>query len=100
MARKPPDKGLLDDSHIFLHPVRHRLMEPLAEKLMNINALSIALGMERKLVAYHLFALEDCGLVTSRYAISVEPRAKGKAIRLYRVTDMAADVKAMLKKAL
>jgi F420-dependent methylenetetrahydromethanopterin dehydrogenase len=38
--------------------------------------------------------------VTSKYEISEEPRAKGKAIRVYTMTDKVADVKAKLKKGL
>ncbi len=87
MARKPVDEELLEDSHIFLHPIRYRLMELIAEKPVHINALSKALTMERRLVSYHHAALEDRGFVTSKYEISEEPRAKGKAIRLYTVTD-------------
>ena len=34
------------------------------------------------------------------YAISEGPRAKGKAIRLYTVTDKVAEVRAKLKKGI
>ena len=88
---------LLDDSRTFLHPVGCRILELLAEKLMNLNALSIALNMERQLVAYHLFTLEDCGFVKSRYALLQADKAKGKALRVYTATDKVADVRAKLK---
>ncbi len=100
MGKKPMEDELLEDSHIFLHPVRYRLLELLEEQPRHINALAKALGMERRLVSYHLTTLEDKGFVTSKYEISEEPKAKGKAIRLYRVTDKAADVRAKLKKAI
>jgi DNA-binding transcriptional ArsR family regulator len=61
MKREPLEDELLEDSHIFLHPVRYRLLELLAEKPMHINALSSALGMERRLVTYHLMTLEEEG---------------------------------------
>ena len=91
---------LWDDSRTLLHPVRCRILELLAEKLMNLNALSIALNMERQLVAYHLFALEDCGFVKSRYALLQADKTKGKALRVYTLTDKLAEVKAKLKKEL
>ena len=91
---------LWDDSRTFLHPVRCRILELLAEKLMNLNAISLALNLERRLVAHHLFTLEDCGFVKSRYAILQQDKAKGKAIRLYTVTNKLADVRAKLKKGL
>ena len=91
---------LSDDSRTFLHPVRCRILELLAEKLMNIDALSIALNMERRLVAHHLFTLDDCGFVKSRYAILQQDKAKVKVLRVYTVTDKVAEVKAKLKKEL
>ena len=83
---------LWDDSHPFLHPVGRRIMELLAEKLMNLNAICIALNMERRLVAHHLLMLEDCGFVKSRYAILQSDNSKCKALRMYTVTDKVADV--------
>jgi len=77
MVKKPMEAELLEDSHIFLYPVRFRLLELLAEQPRHINALASALGMERRLVSYHLAILEDKGFVTSKYEISEEPRAKG-----------------------
>jgi DNA-binding transcriptional ArsR family regulator len=100
MRKKKLEAELLDDSRIFLHPLRCRILELLAEKLMNLNAISLALSMERKLVAYHLFTLEDCGFVTSKYVLSELDKSKGKALRVYTATDKAAEVKAKLKKGL
>ncbi len=91
---------LSDDSRTFLHPVGRRILELLAEKLMNLNAISLALNMERRLVAHHLFTLEDCGFVKSRYAILQPDKAKGKVLRVYTATDKVADVRAKLKKGL
>jgi DNA-binding transcriptional ArsR family regulator len=80
--------------------MRYWLLELLEEQPRHVNALASALGMERRLVSYHLLTLEDKGFVTSKYEISEEPRAKGKAIRLYTVTAKVADVKAKLRKGL
>lgn len=92
---------LLEDSHILFHPVRYRLLELIAEKPIHINALASTLGMERRLVSYHLATLEDKGFVTSKYKVSEDdPKTKGKALRVYTVTDKVADVKAKLKKEL
>jgi DNA-binding transcriptional ArsR family regulator len=90
----------LEDSHIFLQPERYRIMELLAEKPMHISELSRALSQERRLVTYHLLRLEEQGLVTSKYEISEEPRAKGKALRMYTATDLVARVLYKLKKQL
>jgi len=100
MKKQPLEAELLENSHIFLHPVRYRLLELLEEQPRHINALSSALGLERRLVAYHLMTLEERGFVTSRYEISEGPKAKGKALRVYTTTDKVAEVKAKLKKGL
>jgi predicted ArsR family transcriptional regulator len=100
MKRKPIEAELLEDSHIFLQPERYRLLELIAEKPIHINALASALGMERRLVSYHLATLEARGFVTSKYEVSEEPKTKGKALRVYTVTDKVADVKKKLKKGL
>jgi predicted transcriptional regulator len=79
----PLDEVLLEDSHIFLHPVRYRLLELLEGQPLHPNALSSTLGMERRLLAYHLAKLEDRGFVTSRYMISELDKSKGKALKVY-----------------
>ena len=86
--------------HVLLHPVRYRLMELLAEQPMHINAISIAMGMERRLVSYHLQTLEESGFVSSKYEISEQPKLKGKALRVYTATDKIARVLSELKKQL
>jgi len=99
----PPSEGkLLDDAHIFSHPVRDRIVELLAEKPMHIDALSRALDEKRMLVAYHLDTLQERGFVKSNYGILVllEPEQRGWALRVYTVTDKVAEVKAELKRAL
>ena len=96
MKREPLEGELLEDSHIFLHPIRYRLLELLEEQPRHVNALASALGMERRLVSYHLVILEDKGFVTSTYRISEESESKGKALRVYTVTDKVAKVKAKL----
>ena len=99
----PPSEGkLLDDAHIFSHPVRHRIVELLAEKPMHIDALSRALDEKRMLVAYHLDTLQERGFVTSRYEIFLllELEQRGTALRVYTVTNKVADVKVKLGKEL
>ena len=100
MTKQPLEGELLEDSHVFLHPERYRIMELLAEKPMHISELSRAMSEERRLVTYHLVKLEERGFVKSRYEISERPKSKGKSIRVYTATDKATQVKARLKKGL
>jgi len=44
--------------------------------------------------------LEERRFVTSKYELSEQPNSKGKALRVYTVTEKAAEVKAALKKTL
>jgi DNA-binding transcriptional ArsR family regulator len=52
---------------------------------MHISELSRAVSEERRLVAYHLKALEEPGFVKSKYQISEQQNSKGKAIRMCTV---------------
>jgi hypothetical protein len=90
----------LEDSHIFLHPIRYRPVELIAEQPRHVNALSSALGLERRLATYYLATLEERGFAMSGYEISEGPKMKGKALRMYTAIDKVADVKVKLKKGL
>jgi DNA-binding transcriptional ArsR family regulator len=94
------EEGLVKEAHVLLHPIRFKIVELLVEKPMHINAISKALGEERRLVSYHLIALEECGFLKSKYEISENPKSKGKAIRKYWVTEKVEDVIAKIKKNL
>ncbi|HDS46226.1 MAG TPA: ArsR family transcriptional regulator [Methanomicrobia archaeon] len=100
MAKKPLEEALLEDAFVVTHPLRYRIVELLAETPMHINALSRALGVERRLIAYHLTTLEERGFVKSKYELFVLLKQKGTALRVYKVTDKVAEVKMSLKKAL
>jgi len=94
------EDSLVEDAHVLLHPIRYRIVELLVEKPMHINQISKVMGEERRLVSYHLLALEERGFVNSRYEISESPKSKGKAIRKYWVTDKVDKVIAEVKKKL
>jgi len=94
------EEKLVKDAHVLLHPIRFMIVELLLEKPLHINAISIALGMERRLVTYHLEMLEESGFLTSKYEISEEKKSKGRAIRKCWVTNKVANVKDELKNEL
>jgi DNA-binding PadR family transcriptional regulator len=56
------------------------------------------MGEERHLVSYHLLTLEEYGFVSSKYEISEHPKSKGKALKIYQVTDKVAGVISEFKK--
>ena len=93
------DNQLVKEAHVLLHPVRFRIVELLAEKPLHMNAISKTLEEEKKrLVSYHLNILEEYGFVTSTYEISEEPKSRGKALKIYRVTEKVEQVLSKLKK--
>jgi len=100
MRKEPIDAKLLEDAHVLMHPIRYRIVELLAEKPRHINAVSSARGMEGRLITSHLATLEEHRFVTSKYEISEAGELKGKATRVYTVTDKMGEVKARLKKEL
>lgn len=94
------DDDLLKEVHTLLHPIRFRIVELLVEKPMHINEMSKVLGEERRLVSYHLLALEEYGFLSSNYEISELPKSKGKALRKYRVTEKVEEVISEFKRRL
>jgi predicted transcriptional regulator len=90
---KKPKGAFIDDAHTLLHPVRFGLINLLVEKPRYINEIAKALGQERRLVTHHLEILEAYGFVTSKRTLSEEPRALGKGLKIYQVTDKVAEVK-------
>ncbi|MHC1610857.1 MAG: ArsR/SmtB family transcription factor [Candidatus Methanospirareceae archaeon] len=94
------EDDLVKDAHVLFHPIRYRIVELLAEKPMHINQISKEMGEERRLVSYHLLALEESGFVSSKYEISESPKSKGKAIRKYWVTEKVKGVIEEIKEKL
>ena len=94
------DDTLVKEAHVLLHPIRYRIVELLSEKPLHINAISKAMGSERRLISYHLDTLEEHGFLTSKYEISELPKSKGKAIRIYKTTDKVKAVIDQIKKSL
>ena len=93
LKRKLSSKGdFLEDAHTLSQPIGFRIVALLLEKTMHINAISKELGVERRLVSYHLNALEEHGFVSSKYEISEEQKSKGKSIRKYWVTEKAVEM--------
>ncbi len=91
------EEDLLSEVHVLLHPIRFKIVELLTDKQLHINEISNLLGVDRRLVSYHLLTLEEHGFLSSRYEISQRPRSKGKAIKKYRTTEKVESVLTELK---
>lgn len=94
------EEGLVKEAHVLMHPIRFRLVNLLAEKPMYMKEISKALGEDRQPVTYHLNILEEYGFVSSKYEISEEKNSRGKALRVFQVTEKVAEVSSGLKKGL
>jgi predicted transcriptional regulator len=94
------DEKIVKDAHVLIHPIRFRIVALLKEEPLHINAISSAMGMERRLVAYHLGVLEESGFLTSKYEMSEEKKSKGRAIRKCWVTNKVDQVMSEIKKGL
>lgn len=64
---------------------------------MHVNEISKALGNERRLVYYHLYILEEHGFVSSELKMSELPDLKGRAIRIFRLSDKAIEALSGIK---
>ena len=102
MAKESLEEPFLEDVYVLIHPVRYRIVKLLAEKPLHVNAIALAMGIERRHITYHLRILEDSGFITSKYEVSSEgpKELRGKALRVCTLTDKVAEVKAELKKDL
>lgn len=97
---KKPTGDFLDDVYTLLHPMRFRIVKLLAKKPMNITEISKAMGEDGRPVAtnYNLNILEEYGFVSSEYEISEVKKSKGRALRIYKVTDKVWKVSSEFKK--
>lgn len=86
------DDDLIKDVHVLLHPLRYRIVELLEEKPMHVTGISTVLEEEGRLVSYHLLILVEHGFLRSNFEISEQTRSRGKAIRIYRVTEKVEEV--------
>ena len=86
------EEVIVKEAHLLLHPIRFKMVKLLTEKPIHVNAISDALGVDRRLTAYHLGILEEHGFLSSVHKISDEQRSRGKALRVYTVTGKAEEV--------
>ena len=94
------EEDLVKDAHVLMHPIRFRIIKLLAQKPMYMKEISKALEEDRQPISYHLNVLEEFGFVSSKYEISEAEQSKGKALRVFQVTDKVEKVSSGLRKGL
>ena len=83
------EERVIRDAETLFHPLRYRIVEALAKKPsgLYINQLAEAVGADRQLVSFHLLTLASAGYVEGEYQIAEKPHSKGKAVKVYRLTE-------------
>lgn len=79
--------GAMHEGHIITHPVRFRLLQYLRNHPeAHISQIVDGVGLDRRLVSFHLLTLERNGFVVGHYEISKYPNSLGRAIKKYQAT--------------
>jgi predicted ArsR family transcriptional regulator len=91
-------RDILKEGSPILHPVRWTIIEMLekTDKPMFIKEIADAIGVDRRLVSFHLSTLEGKGFAVSNFAVIEEAHSLGKAGRFYSLTPLVKDTKAKL----
>jgi predicted transcriptional regulator len=81
----------IEKIHVAAQPTRLQILNSLTkkEKLYATN-LAGELNIERKVIAFHLNALEKAGLVKSEYGLSYENRPA--AVRYYKILPKGREI--------
>ena len=91
----------LELGHILIHPIRYQIVKAIKERgKLYISELADFLGMERKVVSFHLATLSQYGFVEGQYEILKIPHSKGKAAKYFKLTPKVEDVLNNMKKEL
>lgn len=81
--------------YILLHPIRYQIIRALKEKQkLYINELEGILGINRKVISFHLSTLNQYGFVEGNYEVLKIPHSdsKGKAAKYFKPTPKVDEV--------
>ncbi len=79
--------------HILIHPIRYQIIKAIKEKKkLYINEIATILGIDRKVISFHLATLDHHGFVAGYYEVLKTPQSKGKAAKVFRLTPLVDQV--------
>jgi len=79
---------IIKDGHILIHPLRFKILKLLETSPgLHISEIARSLNENRALVSFHLLTLLENDFVIGEHRISEKPKSKGKAIRVFQITD-------------
>ena len=91
------DPDMVKNGIIMLHPARLKILYLLEEKgEMYIDEIANHVGIDRRLVSFHLGVLQNHGFLESSFKIVQEPHSKGKAGRFFKLTTKYKETKIRL----
>lgn len=88
-------------AHVMTHPLRYRIIQTLKEtkKPLYIAQISKDLGLNRKLVSFHLSTLLKNGLVENKYRLKREAAGgrdeKPMMVNYYKLTEKAKKISSL-----
>lgn len=92
---------VLELGHILIHPIRYQIIKAIKEKeKLYINEIATILGMDRKVVSFHLSTLNQYGFVEGDYEVLKISHSKGKAAKYFRLTPKVEKVLSDMTKEL
>jgi len=91
---------ILAEGAVLLHPIRFKIIEVLkdSDTSLYIDEIAKKVGYDRRLVSFHLSALEDKGYLESNFEVIKKPASLGKAGRFYTTTEKVDEVLSSIAK--
>lgn len=100
-ASGTPEVDKIEAIQTLFQPVRYRIYNHLRERGGSyIQEIADALGEDRQLVSHHLMTLANHGFVQGEYQVSQEPSSKGRAKKVYTLTDKVEELKPTIENLL
>lgn len=95
-------ESVLRAAETLFHPLRYKIVEALKvdPNGLYINQLADRMQADRQLVSFHLLTLASEGYVEGEYQIAKKPASKGKAVKVYRLTEKVDEAFKAIRKEL
>ena len=73
--------------HVATHRIRSNILKQLESQKMYASKLEEKIGVDRKIISFHLSKLEKAGLVASEYGLMTSSKTRPMAVRYYSLTS-------------
>jgi DNA-binding transcriptional ArsR family regulator len=97
---KEKSNDVYETIYVATHPTRSNILTQLESQKMYASKLEEKIGVDRKIISFHLSKLEKAGLVSSEYGLMTSSKTRPMAVRYYSLTSegeiMVKKLRAML----